>query len=361
VAINRFVARQLPTTFAVRGDRAAGIGAEDVVLVDARYCGGNGKHRGRIVGVLRPSADDVPNLPPIDAQDCQAKLDNVARRLAGAAGDGKIAVVELSVEWVPWELRVSIAEVAPVGEGARPLPRTLARAKAAGPLVVVDTSGLQLATERGSTLGLDLALSFPKDGVLATLTPACSGCVPPSRKPIVSGEAPGDADASVAATLRFANRIVAFYSEEGPLVLEVERQSVEIRNIQVAGGEGTLSVSGRATSRAVAETALIHIESAGPDLRLAEVRAEAEMEKCGHRGEIADARCDLRNAMRGPAATALAAAITSRYRGKPLRTIVAPPPFSFDAGGRRMTMRLVPTRASSTGGSLIVHGKADVE
>ncbi|HXU00353.1 MAG TPA: hypothetical protein VN903_05145, partial [Polyangia bacterium] len=38
-AINRFVAKQVPSTFAVRGDRDAGIGAQDVTLVDARYCG----------------------------------------------------------------------------------------------------------------------------------------------------------------------------------------------------------------------------------------------------------------------------------------------------------------------------------
>jgi len=360
-AINRFVARQLPTTFAVRGDRAAGIGAEDVVLADARYCGG-GKNRGRLVGMLRPPADDAPNLPPLEARDCQGKLDSIARRLAGAPGDGKIAVAELVVEWAPWELRVSIGEIAPAGEGARPLARTLARAKAAGPLAVVDTSGLQLATERGSTLGLDLSLSFPKEGVLATLTPACPGCAPPRSAPIVNaGAAPADADASVAATLGFANRIVAFYSDEGPLVLDVERQSVEIRNIQIAGGEGTFSVSGRATSRAVAEAALVRIEASGRDLQVAGVRVEAETQKCGDRGGVADARCNVGNAMRESAATALAAAITSRYRGRPLRSFIAPPPFSFDVGGRRMTMRLVPTRASSAGGSLIVHGKADVE
>jgi hypothetical protein len=74
-----------------------------------------------------------------------------------------------------------------------------------------------------------------------------------------------------------------------------------------------------------------------------------------------DARCNVENAIRESAAAALGAAVTSRYRGQLLRTFIAPPPFSFDVGGRRMTLRLVPTRASSTGGSLIVHGKADVE
>jgi hypothetical protein len=38
-----------------------------------------------------------------------------------------------------------------------------------------------------------------------------------------------------------------------------------------------------------------------------------------------------------------------------------PPPFSFEVGGRRMTLRLTPTRASATGGSLVVTGKADIE
>jgi hypothetical protein len=72
-------------------------------------------------------------------------------------------------------------------------------------------------------------------------------------------------------------------------------------------------------------------------------------------------RCNIRNAARGPAAAALAATMTSRYRGKVLRTLVVPPPFSFEVGGRRMTLRLTPTRASATAGNLVVHGRADVE
>ena len=363
-AINRFVAKQLPTTFSVRGDRDAGIGAQDVTLVDARYCGG-GKDgsRGRFVGVLRPDGA-TGTLPTVDAHDCRAKLDEVAKRLAAAPDAGAVAVVELVAEWVPWELRVSIGDVAAGGEGGRGLARTLARAKAAGPLATVETSGLRLATERGSSLTLDLALSFLKgaDGVLSTLTVACSGCAPQPRVPVVSpAGAPADSDAIVGATLRFANRVVALYSEDGPLVLQLDRQEVEIRNLQIGAGEGTLTVRGRATSRAVAESAQVQIESSGADLKLADVRAEAETEDCRALSGGASMRCTVRNAARGPAAAALAAAMTSRYRGKPLRTFIAPPPFSFEVGGRRMTLRLTPTRASSTGGSLVVHGKADVE
>src|SRR3954471_9321572 len=87
-AINRFVAKQLPTTFAVRGDRAAGIGAEDVTLVDGRYCGARDPGHGRFVGVLRPAPVGSAALPALDARDCQGKLDDVARRLAAAPDAG---------------------------------------------------------------------------------------------------------------------------------------------------------------------------------------------------------------------------------------------------------------------------------
>ena len=252
-AINRFVARQLPTTFSIRGDRDAGIGAQEVTLVDARYCGAKEKGQGRLIGVLRPAGGEAPALPALDGADCRGKLEEVARRLASApnvgAGAGAVAAVELLASWAPSELRVAIGDVASAGEGGRPLARTLARAKAAGPLATADTSGLRLETERGSSLNLDVALSFLKggDGVLATLTPACPGCSAPApRAPVIAtpAGAPADTDGIVAATLRFANRVVALYSSDGPLVLEVNRQDVEIRGLQLAGGDGTLALTG---------------------------------------------------------------------------------------------------------------------
>jgi len=110
-AINRFVAKQLPTTFNVRGNRDAGIGAEEVTLVDARFCGGTkDASRGKFVGVLRPAGGGTAALPALDGSDCRGKLDEVAKRLAAAPDAGSVAVVELVVEWVPTELRVSIGD-----------------------------------------------------------------------------------------------------------------------------------------------------------------------------------------------------------------------------------------------------------
>jgi hypothetical protein len=370
-AINRFVARQLPSTFAVRGDRDAGIGAQDVTLVDARYCGAaRDVGRGRFIGVLRPTdGGGTAALPAIEDRDCRGKLDDVARRLAAApdADAGAVAVVELIAAWAPSELRVSIGDVAPGGEAGRALGRTLARAKVAGPLATADTSGLHLQTEHGSSLAFDLALTFLKggDGVLATLTPACPGCAPPAphAPSVIQGAAPADSDGAVGATLPLANRVVALFSADGPLVLELDRQTVEIRNVQISGGDGALVVRGRATAREVGESALVRIDSAGADLRLGSVAAEAEPEDCSALSGAASLRCSLRNRARGPAAAALAAAMTARTRGQLLRAMIPAPPFSFDLGngGRRLTLRLTPTRAAATATGIVVNGKVDLE
>src|SRR5262252_8703428 len=82
-AIDRFVAKQLPSTFAVRGDRDAGIGAQDITLVDARYCGG-GKDpsHGRFVGVLRLADAGGAAPAALEDRDCRGKLEEAARRVA---------------------------------------------------------------------------------------------------------------------------------------------------------------------------------------------------------------------------------------------------------------------------------------
>jgi len=365
-AIDRFVAKQLPSTFEVRGDRDAGFGAQDVTLVDARYCGG-GKDagRGRMIGVVVATGGPNAAFPSLEGRDCQKKVEAVARRLGAAWQARTLAVVELVAEWVPSELRVSLGEIATSGEDGRALGRTLARAKAAGPLGTADTSGLRLATERGSSLALDVAVSFLKggDGVLVTLTPGCPGCTPaaPRAPSVVQGAMPPESDGAVGATLAFANRVVALYGGDGPLELPVDRETVEIRGAQISGGEGALAVQGRATARSVAESARVRIESAGADLRLSDVRADPELEDCSALSGAASLRCGIRNAARGPAAAALASALAARYRGKLLRSLIPAPPFSFEVGARRVTLRLTPTRASATGGNVIVHGKADFE
>ncbi|MDB4983395.1 MAG: hypothetical protein JWM82_4147 [Myxococcales bacterium] len=360
-AVNRLVGKQLPATFALRGERASGIAPLKVTLFEARYCGALDATHGRLVGVVRPGEEPARTVLT-GARDCQDTLEEVAHRLPG--GTDAAAVVELVAEWIPWQLRFSIGNVSAIGEGAGPLNAALARTKAAGPLGVVDTAGLRLETARGASLTLDLAVGFVKadDAVLMTLTPGeLAGDGKERRASFVDATGASATDAVVGALFPLANRIVALFSQDGPLVLELERQVVEVRSLQLSGGDGALTIRGRATPRALRETVRLAIEASGGDLKITEVRAEPELEDCGALSTLAALGCRARNTARVAAVAAVASGLTARYKGQLLRVLLAPPPFSFELGGRRLTLRLTPSRARATPIGLIVTGRAELD
>jgi hypothetical protein len=362
-AINRFAAKRMPVTFDIPGDRAAGTGPVTLAVVEARYCGALDAGRGRLIAVVRP-AGAATATPLLDGpHDCEDKLEDVVQRRPTAGADAT-AIVEIIAAWVPWQLRFSVGAVASSGDGAAALGAALARAKATGPIETVDTAGIRLATERGAALNLDLALAFLKagDAVSAMLTPAgrSDGRQRHPPPPDPSG-VPAGTDAFAGATFPFGNRVLALFGQDGPLVLELDRQAVEIRGLQISGAEGTATVRGRATPRALRETFALAIDAKGPDLKVAEVRADPELENCGALSAIAALGCRARNAARSSAAATVALGMTNRYRGQLLRSLAVPPPFSFDIGGRPLTLRLTPTLTRSTRAGLVVYSKASLE
>jgi hypothetical protein len=363
-AINRFVAKQLPVPLRLRGQRAAGIAPIEATLVEARYCGAIDAGRGRLVALLRPGTEAAAGAPQLTgARDCQDKLDDVLKRIAVGADD--VALVEIVADWVPSQLRLAIGNVAASGPGAAALSAGLARTKAAGPLETVDTSGIRLATERGAALELDLAISFLKagDAVLGTFTVAKEGARDREPRPpfFDAAGAPAGTDALAGATFPFAQRVVSLYGQDGPLVFQLEAQSIEVRGLQLSGKDGSLTLAGRATSRAMKESQRLVIEAAGPDLKITEVRATPELEDCAAATSLNALGCQARNAARSAAAVALASGMTARYRGQLLRSLVTPPPYSFEIGGRRLTLRTVPLRARASASGPIVYGRGELE
>lgn len=363
-AVNRFVAKQLPVALHLRGQRAAGIAPIDVTVVEARYCGAIDAGHGRILGLLRPGTEATAGAPQLaGARDCQDKLDDVLKRIP--AGTDGVALVEIVAEWVPWQLRLTIGNVAASGPNASALTAALARTKAAGPLETLDTNGIRLATERGAALELDLAISFLKagDAVLGTLTVATTGGREREARPsfLDAAGAPVGTDGIGGATFAFAQRIVTLYGQDGPLVFQHEGQTIEVRELQLRGKDGSVTVSGRATSPAMKESQRLVIGATGPDLKISEVRAEPELEDCGTTTNLTTVGCRARNAARAAAAAALASALTARYRGQLLRTLVTPPPYSFDVGGRHLTLRLTPLRARASASGPIVYGRGELE
>jgi hypothetical protein len=361
--INRFVEKKLPVTLELPGDRAAGVRRMTVTVTEARFCGAADAGRGRLIAVVRapaePPATPAVAVTPLlaGAADCQAKLEDVAHRRP-PTDTAPLAVVEVLAAWAPWELKLSLGNVAASGEA---LAAALGRAKAAGPLAAVETSGLRLASERGGSLSLDLALGFAKanDAVMATLTPAATRGGRADARPSLldpTGAPPG-ADGTVGATYAFANRVLNLFGQDGPIVLEIEHEVIELRGLQLAGTAGAATLRARATARSVGESMRLTVQATGNDLTISEIRAEPELEDCGQVG----LGCRVRNTARSAAAAAAAAGLTARYKGQPLREIRQPPPFSFDAAGQSFTLKLTPTRTRASAAGPIVYGKATLE
>ena len=298
------------------------------------------------------------------ARSCKDKPDDVVRRAASVAGDGPLALVEILATPSPARLRFSIGGIATAGEGAGALAADLARAKAAGPLATVDTAGLRLASAGGGSLTFDLAVLFPKGGdlVRATVTPSDGDGTRPTKSSLLDqAGAPLASDAIVGATLALANRILALYTQDAPVVLQLQGDTVEIRSLQLSGGTGSLTLTGRATSRSLAQSLRVGIDAAGADLEISQVRAEAESEDCSGASFMAAVGCRGRNAARAAGAAAFAAGMNAHYRGQPLRALVVPPPFSFDVAGRRMTLRPTLLRVGCAAGVVTLYGGLDVD
>lgn len=361
-AINRFVEKKLPVTLELPGDRAAGARRMTVTVTEARFCGAADAGRGRLIAVVRapaePPATPAVTVTPLltGAADCQAKLEDVAHRRPPADA-APLAVVEVLAAWAPWELKLTLGNVSASGEA---LAAALGRAKNAGPLATVETSGLRLASERGGSLSLDLALGFAKanDAVTATLTPATRGGRADTRPSLLDpAGGPAGADGIVGATYAFANRVLTLFGQDGPIVLEIEHEVIELRGLQLAGSAGAATLRARATARSVGESMRLTVQATGNDLTISEIRAEPELEDCGQVGLA----CRVRNTARSAAAAAAAAGLTARYKGQLLREIRQPPPFSFDAAGQSFTLKLTPTRTRASAAGLIVYGKATLE
>jgi hypothetical protein len=359
-AVDRLLATLVPVERRLPGDRAAHIRALDATFTEARYCGAAGPERGRVVAVVRAGAGARGTPLLAGDADCRAKLVDIAARGRADAGaaDAPGAVVELLAAWKAGEVRVALGEIA-AGRDAGALADALARAKTAGPIATLATTNLDVATVRGAAQPFDLTGSFPAAGGVAVtaVPPAAARAAAPAD---VAAPA-GGADSALAGSYPLANRLLALFGQDGPWVIDVGGTQVEVRGLQVAGGDGRLAVTGRATSRELQETVRLTIDAAGADLAVAGVRAEPELEDCDAQSAFAAVGCRAHNAARAAGASAAAAAIAERYRGRPLRSLAAPPATSIHLAGRRITVRLAPTRIRATAGGIIVDAKIDLD
>jgi hypothetical protein len=376
-ALNRFAQSLLPVPIEIPASRAAGVPASSLTIDEARFCGTTAGGHGRLLAVVRRAGGAPADAGPAPAQvpasvlggeeDCALRLSEIAGRGGGDGGAepaAAAAVVEILAAWAPSRLRLSLGEIAGTRGGGAGVAQALARAKAAGPLATVETGAINLATSRTAMQSLALAIAFPPghDGVWLTAVPAERAPPPRQARPAIDpASMPGSADTQLMATIPFANRVLAVLGQDGPLVLKLNGQTVEVRDLHLGGVEGTLTVWGRATSRERRETVRVTIEAAGPDLKIVKVRAEAEPESCAAMSAIAGIGCRARNTARSAGAATAAATLNDRYRGQLLRSLSSPPTTTTEIDGLRLRVGFTPIRVQSLTGAVSIAGRIEIE
>jgi hypothetical protein len=130
----------------------------------------------------------------------------------------------------------------------------------------------------------------------------------------------------------FANQVLRQCTAVRPLAISLDREVIDVRDVSVALASTGMAVTGIATPRSVREGVHLTVQFGGDESGVLSIRAESQTESCTGLGMGATIACNARNAGRGAAAAALAAALTARYQGQMLRDLAGSQTLRVDVG-----------------------------
>lgn len=311
-------------------------------MTEIIYCGASDKGGGRFRALLRLEASTAPAALLIGRNGCQSDLADLARRVGEGNEESGIAVVDLEATWRPWEIRFVVARAEGFTKTSK--TRLVAVLERRRELLVVQTGEARIQTDSGA-LPLYAVPSFAQGGIeVAVVLGGAGGPSNPEklagvvRNPIPGGEANASADVP----LSFANQLLRRLTWSEPLVVPVNRDEVEVRNVSLSGegsGEkGRVTLTGQATPSSIRETVRCVVTSGGDPMRLASIQIAAQMEDCAGLGTMAAVGCTVRNGARSAAAEGFAASLTQRYQGKAVHELASPQTLRFSVGGERFIL-----------------------
>jgi hypothetical protein len=331
----------LPRSLAELGEE----GARTIVLAELRYCGATEKGAGRFRAVLRQASGKAQSI--LTASDgCPASLAELAKRGAVSSEDGeRLVLADLEATWKSWELKLAVVHALVVGKGGH--KGTPAAFDKRADIFTISTSNLRINVEAGApivlyaapafaTAAVDLALAMTEGAApkAATLERAATSC----RADMLSGQANIAADVP----MHVANQVLRRLTWTQPLIVPVDRDEVELRQVSLAGagaGESArLTVSGSATPRAIRETMAWTLALGGNPLVVSNAQFSGQLEDCAGLATMAALGCNVRNGARGAAAEAFGSSLTQRYQGQPVHQLASPLDLRFEVAGHRIEL-----------------------
>jgi hypothetical protein len=311
-------------------------------LSELKYCGATDKGGGRFRALLRLEASAGLVVALLGKTGCQGTLVDLAKRVGEGNEEPGIVVADLEATWKPWEVRLVVAHA----EGTTKLAkaRLVAGLEKRRELLVVPTGDTRVQLDSGP-LALYAVPSFLSGAVEIAVVLGGSGAPGAPDKLAGSGRGPGltgEANVALEAPLSFVNQLLRRLTWNQPLLIPVNQDEVEVRNVSISGegaGEASrLTLAGNATPSSLRETMRWTVATGGDPMRVSFVKLAAQMEDCSGLATMGAVGCNVRNGARSAAAEAFASSLTQRYQGLPVHELGSPQTLRFSVAGERFIL-----------------------
>lgn len=323
------------------GEPSADNRSSFATMTELIYCGANDKGVGHFRALLRLESSPAPAALLVGRQGCQIDLADLAKRVGENNEQAGIVVADLDATWKPWEIRFVVAHAEGTTKASK--ARLFAVLERRRELLVVQTGDVRIQADSGPIL-LYAVPSFTQGGIEVAVVLGGGGA-PGSPEKLASargGVPTGEPNVAADVPLAFANQLLRRLTWNEPLVVAVNRDEVEIRNVSLSG-EGAaerarLTLTGQATPSSIRETVRWTVTSGGDPMRLSSIQIAAQMEDCAGLGTMAAVGCSVRNGARSTAAEGFAGSLTQRYQGQAVHEMGSPQTLRFTVAGERFAL-----------------------
>jgi hypothetical protein len=333
-------------------------------MTELIYCGVSDKGVGRFRALLRLETAPAPAALLVGRNGCQGDLADLTKRLGESNDESGVTVVELDATWRPWEIRFVVARAEGTTKTSK--AKLVAVLERRRELLVVQTGDVRIQADAGP-IPLYAVPSFAQGGIEIAIVLGGAGAPSNPEKLAGGGRGPmptGETNVAAEVPLSFANQVLRRLTWNEPLVVPVNRDEVEVRNVSLSGeGSGErarLTLTGQATPSSIRETVRWTVSSGGDPMRLSSIQIAAQMEDCAGMTTMAAVGCSVRKGARSAAADGFAGSLTQRYQGRAVHDLASPQSLRFTVAGERFILAGDLLRMAFTARSIAIAAKLAV-
>ena len=353
--VNRIARGLLPFQFTV--DSAGGAPTQ-MSLVDLVYCGADNSSRAKVLAIGHPGPLPPKGIRVLTKNDCKVTLASIAQKALNAEGAPDwVAASYLTVTWMPWELKLSVADAATaVKSTATTQPPTDLKSQLQNggqPFKVLRTSDFQMTIE-GGLQAYNLALQFIDENIFIVVVPSAQVpsfdlqaflAMDTSLVKITSSD---NTNLVVKLPYGFTTDLLKTELKDKEFVLQKSASgapTVTVRGLGISGAGDTFTMTGRVKDIPGNFEANATINWQGQDLKLTSINLDAILDSCNGLQPVPKAKCILGLKAK---ATLFAGALTNRYKDSPLRPVGPSKPIPLQLEAKRYNLRPVVLRSQST-------------